>query len=79
MVMQLAGKYQDLSKWSETPEATGGQYPTLRQELDRQFNIFKASPPGSDAAVKAMIAIGEIQSAIKEIHAENKRNYPGTR
>jgi hypothetical protein len=75
MVMQLAGKYQDLRKWSETPEATGGQYPTLRQELDRQFNIFKASPPGSDAAVKAMITISEIQSAIKEITAVDRKNY----
>lgn len=77
--MNLAGKYQDLRQWSETPETTGGQYPTLRQELDRQFNIFKTSPPGSDAAVKAMLTISEIQNAIKEIHAENKRNYPGTR
>ena len=79
MVMQLAGKYQDLRQWSETPEATGGQYPTLRQEVDRQFNRLKVSPPGSDAAVKAMITIGEIQNAIKEIHAGDKRNYPGTR
>lgn len=79
MVMQLAGKYQDLRKWSETPEATGGEYPTLRQELDRQFNIFKTSPPGSDAAVKAMITIGEIANTIEIIKAENAKNYPQTR
>ena len=68
--MKLAGKHMTLSQWAETPEATGGQYPTLRQELDRQFNIFKASPPGSDAAVKAMITIGEIANTIEIIKAE---------
>jgi hypothetical protein len=74
-VMKLAGKYQDLRQWSETPEATGGQHPTLRQELNRQFNILKTAAPGSDTAVQAMVAISEIQSAIKEIYAADKRNY----
>lgn len=77
--MELAGKYQDLRRWSETPEATGGQYPTLRQGLNQQLNILKTAAPGSEEAMQAMIAISEIQNAIKEINAANKRNYPGIR
>jgi hypothetical protein len=70
--MQLAGKYQDLRKWSETPEATGGEYPTLHQGLNQQLNILKTAAPGSQEAVQAMITISEIQNAIKIINAENK-------
>lgn len=77
--MQLAGKYQDLRKWAETPEATGGEYPTLRQGLNQQLNILKTATPGSEEAIKAMITISEIQNAIKEINATNSRNYPGIR
>lgn len=67
MVMKLAGKYENLRQWAETPEATGGEYPTLRQELNRQINILKTATPGSDAAVNAMITISEIQNVIKSI------------
>lgn len=67
MVMKLAGKYENLRQWAETPEATGGEYPTLRQELNRQINILKTAAPGSDAAVNAMITISEIQNVIKSI------------
>ena len=77
--MQLAGKYQDLRKWSETPEATGGEYPTLHQGLNQQLNILKTAAPGSQEAVQAMITISEIQNANKIINAENKRNYPEIR
>ena len=77
--MELVGKYQDLRKWAETPQATGGQYPTLHQGLNQQLNILKTAAPGSEEAMRAMIAISEIQNAIKEINAANKRNYPGIR
>jgi hypothetical protein len=62
--MELAGKYTDLKKWSETPEATGGEYPTLKQELNRQLNILKTSIPGSKEAAQAMITISELQNTI---------------
>jgi len=75
MVMQLAGKYQDLRQWSGTPEATGGEYPTLRQGLNQQLNVLKTATPGSEEAMQAMIAISEIQNAIKEITAANRKNY----
>ena len=78
-MMQVAGKYQNLQQWSETPEATGGQYPTLHQELNRQLNVLKTAAPGSQEAVQAMITISEIQNTIKIIKAENQKNYPGTR
>lgn len=70
--MQLAGKHMTLSQWAETPEATGGQYPTLHQELNRQLNVLKTAAPGSQEAVQAMITISEIQNAIKIITAENR-------
>ncbi len=76
--MQLAGKYQDLLKWSETPEATGGQYPTLKQELNKQLTVLKTAAPGSDVAVKAMATINEIKAAIKDITAANRKNYPNS-
>jgi hypothetical protein len=66
--MQLAGKYQDLRKWS-APEATGGEYPT-HQGLNQQLNILKTAAP--EEAVQAMITISKIQNAIKIINAENK-------
>lgn len=61
-----------LSQWAETPEATGGQYPTLKQELNRQLNVLKTATPGSQEAVQAMITISEIQNAIKVIKTENR-------
>ena len=70
--MQLAGKHMTLSQWAETPEATGGQYPTLKQELNRQLNVLKTAPPRSQEAVQAMITISEIQNAIKVIKTENR-------
>ena len=71
--MELAGKYRGfntpngLKAWSETPEATGGQYPTLHQELNRQLNILKTAQPGSQEAIQAMIAVSELQNVIKSI------------
>ena len=65
--MKLAGKYKSLAEWAETPEATGGQYPTLHQELNRQLAILRTSTPGSDQAIQAMIKISEIQNAVKTI------------
>jgi hypothetical protein len=71
--MELAGKYKgfntlkDLKAWSETPEATGGQYPTLHQELNRQLNILKTAQPGSEEAMQAMINVSELQNIIKSI------------
>jgi hypothetical protein len=67
MVMELAGKYKNLRQWAESPEATGGEYPTLHQELNRQLNILKTAAPGSDEAVKAMVTISEIQNVIKSV------------
>jgi hypothetical protein len=67
MVMKLAGKYTDLKAWSETPEATGGQYPTLQQELNRQLSILSKAQPGSEEAAQAMIAVSELQNIIKSI------------
>jgi len=78
MVMQLAGKYMTLNQWAETPEATGGQYPTLKQELNKQLTILKTAAPGSDTAVKAMATISEIKSVIKDISAANRKNYPSS-
>lgn len=65
--MKLAGKYENLRQWAETPEATGGEYPTLRQELNRQINILKTAAPGSEEAMNAMITISEIQNVIKSV------------
>lgn len=65
--MELAGKYQNLRQWAETPEATGGQYPTLQQELNKQLNILKNAQPGSEEAMKAMINISDLQNIIKSI------------
>jgi hypothetical protein len=65
--MELAGKYKNLKQWAETPEATGGQYPTLNQELDRQLNIMRSGQPGSPEVVQAMINISDLQNIIKEI------------
>ena len=73
--MQLAGKHMTLSQWAETTEATGGQYPTLKQELNKQLNVLKTAAPGSQEAVQAMLTISEIQNVIKVITAENQRNY----
>jgi hypothetical protein len=67
VVMELAGKYANLRQWAETAEATGGQYPTLRQELNRQLNILKNSPPESTEAMQAMITISELQNVIKNM------------
>jgi hypothetical protein len=65
--MELAGKYKDLRAWAETPEATGGQYPTVHQELDRLLGILSRAQPGSQEAVQAMITISELQNKIKTI------------
>lgn len=65
--MKLAGKYENLRQWAETPEATGGEYPTLQQELRRQINILKTAAPGSKEAMNAMITISEIQNVIKSV------------
>lgn len=65
--MELAGKYKNLRQWAETPEATGGEYPTLQQELNRQMNILKTVAPGSPEAINAMITISEIQNVIKSV------------
>jgi len=73
--MELAGKYKSLAEWAETPEATGGQYPTLKQGLNKQLAVLKTAAPGSAVAMQAMIEISEIQNAIGAINAENKRNY----
>lgn len=71
MVMQLAGKHKNLRTWAETPEATGGQYPTLRQELNRNLGILRNAQPGSQEAVQAMIAVNELQNVIADINAAN--------
>lgn len=67
-----------LAQWAETPEATGGQYPTLKQELNKQLTVLKTAAPGSDVAVKAMTTINEIKTAIKDITAANRKNYPNS-
>ena len=77
--MELAGKHMSLAQWSETPEATGGQYPTLKQELNRQLTVLQSATPGSRQAMEAMIAISEIQNTINTITAENKKRYPQAR
>ncbi len=71
--MKLAGKYENLKAWAETPEATGGQYPTLRQELNRNLNILRNAQPGSQEAVQAMITVSELQNVIADINAANDR------
>jgi hypothetical protein len=63
--MKIAGKYENLKQWSETPEATGGQYPTLQQELNKQLNIIRSGQPGSPEVAQAMAIIAEIQNAVK--------------
>lgn len=68
-----------LAQWSETPQATGGQYPTLKQELNRQLTVLQSATPGSKQAIEAMIAISEIQNTIDTITAENKKRYPQAR
>jgi hypothetical protein len=73
MVMELAGKYKNLKAWAETPEATGGQYPTIRQELNRNLHVLKNAQPGSQEAVQAMINVNELQNAIADINAANDR------
>jgi hypothetical protein len=73
--MRLAGKHMTLSQWAETPEATGGQYPTLKQDLNRQLSILKTVPPGSPEAAQAMFNISEIQKTIKIINAENRMKW----
>ena len=77
--MELAGKHMTLSQWAETPAATGGKYPTLHQELNRQLNVLKTAAPGSQEAMQAMITISEIQNTIKIINSENKTNFPEIR
>jgi len=77
MVMELAGKYRDVRAWSETPEATGGQYPTIRQELNRNLNILRTAHPASQEAAEAMIKVSELQNAIKNINAANDRYLQG--
>ena len=66
--MEIAGKYKNLKQWAETPEATGGQYPTLQQELNRQLNILKTAQPGSPEATQAMINLSKLQNTIKQIN-----------
>jgi len=69
--MELAGRYKNLRQWAETPEATGGEYPTIRQELNRNLNILKTAQPNSQEAMEAMIAVSELQNAIAKINASS--------
>ena len=71
--MELAGKYTNLKAWAETPEATDGQYPTIRQELNRNLNVLRNAQPGSQEAVQAMINVSELQNVIADINAANDR------
>lgn len=64
--MQLAGKYQDLRKWAETAEATGGQYPTLKQELRRLQGVVNNTQPGTEKHIAAVQAIQEMHQVIAQ-------------
>ena len=81
--MKLAGKHMTLSQWAETPEATGGQYPTLKQELRRLQGIVNNTQPGTQKHIAAVSAVQEMQQVIAQAvptattsSVRDPRDYP---